>query len=183
MLMAHSPLLTLSAHFALWITQLACTLPQVRGYLIIHHAGLWGQPYLELSGRFLDLWPPASDPVCQTNLDIMLDTCADLDFNSNPAKTVVPCTTLELLGIVLDSVTQEAHISQNRLDETLNLLRMWQIKVSYTKRQLQSFIGKLNFICSVCRPGRTSIKRLSKGSHLSHHICLTKQLFNAVLSL
>jgi len=52
----------------------------------------------------------------------MLDTCADLGFNSIPEKTVVPCTTLELLGIELDSVTQEARISQNRLDETLNLI-------------------------------------------------------------
>jgi len=118
-----------------------------------------------------DFWtcgPPAPDPLCQTNLDLMLSTCADLGFNSNPAKTVVPCTTLELLGIELDSIAQEARISQTRLDETLNLLRMWQTKASCTKRQLQSLIGKLNFICSVCRPGRTFLRRmielLSKGS-------------------
>jgi len=122
-----------------------------------------------------DFWtcgPPAPDPLCQTNLDVM------------HAKTVVPCTTLELLGIELDSITQEARISQTRLDETLNLLQMWQTKASCTKRQLQSLIGKLNFICSVCRPGRTflrqMIKLLSKGSHLSHHIHLTKRFFKDI---
>ena len=64
---------------------------------------------------------PAPDPLCQTNLDVILTTCADLGFTSNPAKTVAPCTTLELLGIELDSVSQEARISQTRLDESLNL--------------------------------------------------------------
>jgi len=134
-----------------------------------------------------DFWtcgPPAPDPLCQTNLDIMLNTCADLGFNSNPAKTVVPCTTLELLGIELDSVTQEARISQTRLDETLDLLQTWQTKASCTKRQLQSLIGKLNFICSVCRPGRTFLRRmlelLSKGSHPSHHIRLNKRFFKDI---
>ena len=134
-----------------------------------------------------DFWtcgPPDPDPQCQTNLDVMLNTCADLGFNSNPAKTVVPCTTLELLGIELDSVTQEARISQTRLDETLNLLRTWQTKASCTKRQLQSLIGKLNFICSVCRPGRTFLRRmielLSKGSHPSHHIRLDKRFFKDI---
>ena len=73
-----------------------------------------------------DFWtcgPPAPEPLCQTNFDIMLNTRADLGFNSNPAKTIVPCTTLELLGIELHSITQEARISQTRLDKTLALLR------------------------------------------------------------
>ena len=127
---------------------------------------------------------PVPDPLCQTNLDVMLTTCADLGFTSNPAKTVAPRTTLELLGIELDSVSQEARISQTRLDETLNLLRMWQTKASCTQRQLQSLIGKLSFICLVCRPGRTFLHRmielLSKGSHPSHHIRLTKRFFKDI---
>ena len=96
-------------------------------------------------------------------------------------KSCKDCTTLELLGIELNSVTQEARISQYRLDEILNLLQMLQAKVSCTKRQLQSLIGQLNFICSVCRPGRTFLCRmvglLSKGSHRSHHIRLPKRFF------
>ena len=31
-------------------------------------------------------------------------------FTTNPSKTIGPCTYLELLGIVLDSVAQEAPI-------------------------------------------------------------------------
>ena len=73
--------------------------------------------------NFWTCGPPDPDPLCQTNLDIMLNTCAALGFTSNPAKTIAPCTTIELLGIELDSVTQEARISQTRLEETLDLLR------------------------------------------------------------
>ena len=42
----------------------------------------------------------------------------------------------------------------------LYLLRTWQTKVSCSKRQLQSLIGKLNFICMVCRSGRTFFRRM-----------------------
>lgn len=61
---------------------------------------------------------------------------------------------------------------------------MWQTKASCTKRQPQSLIGKLNFIFLVCRPGRTFLRRmielLSKGSHPSHHIRLTKRFFKDI---
>ena len=62
-----------------------------------------------------DFWtcgPPAPDPCCHCNLQIMLKTCLDLGFTTNPAKTTQPTTTLELLGIELDSIKQEACISQ-----------------------------------------------------------------------
>ena len=62
-----------------------------------------------------DFWtcgPPAPDPCCHRNLQIMLKTCLDLGFTTNSAKTTQPTTTLKLLGIELDSIKQEARISQ-----------------------------------------------------------------------
>ena len=78
---------------------------------------------------------------------------------------------MELLGIELDSVTQEARISSARLSS-------WLSRASCTKRQLQSLIRKLNFVCLVCRPGRTFLRRminlLSSARYPSHHIRLNK---------
>ena len=86
-------------------------------------------------------------------------------------------TNLILLGIELDSPAQEARIDQTRLAEVLHMLDKWSSRKHCTKRQLQSLIGKLHFISSVCRPGRTFVRRmidlLSKASHPSHRIRLT----------
>ena len=128
-----------------------------------------------------DFWtcgPPAPDPVCPSNLQIMLHACSDPGFTTNPSKTIGPCTCLELLGIVLDSVAQEARISECRLQEIIDLLLTWRSGKSCTKCQIQSLIGKLNFICFVCCPGRTFLHRLidllDSARHPSHHIRLTK---------
>ena len=127
-----------------------------------------------------DFWtcgPPSPDPHCQTSLNLMLKTCDDLGFTTNPTKTVLPTTHLILLGIELDSIAQEARIDQARLAKVLHMLDKWSSRKHCTKRQLQSLIGKLHFIASVCRPGRTFVRRmidlLSKASHPSHRIRLT----------
>ena len=126
-----------------------------------------------------DFWTcgPEAKNTCAKNLNIMLQSCSDLGFKVNPAKTVQPTTNLLLLGIELDTQKQEASIDTARLSDTLALLNIWSSKTRCKKRQLQSLIGKLHFICKVCRPGRSFLRRminlLSKASHPSHHIRLT----------
>ena len=128
--------------------------------------------------NFLTCGPPAPDPVCSSNLETMLHACSDQGFATNPSKTISPCTCLELLGIVLNSFAQEARISESRLQDIIDLLLTWHCRKSCTKRQLQSLIGKLNFICFICRPGRTLLWRLidllDSVRHPSHYIRLTK---------
>jgi len=134
-----------------------------------------------------DFWtcgPAKPHTQCYSNLDIMLQTCRDLGFTVNPDKTVQPCTKLELLGIELDSVSQQARISDVRREEIMDLLITWRSRSSCTKRELQSLIGKLNFICSICRPGRTFLRRLieltTKAKHATHHIRLTTRFFKDI---
>ena len=135
-----------------------------------------------------DFWtcgPPAPDPVCSSNLQTMLDACSDPGFTTNPSKTIGPCTCLELLGIVLNIVAQEARISESHLQEIIDLLLIWRSRKLCTKRQLQSLIGKLNFICFVCHPRRTFLRRLidllDSARHPSHHIYLTKRSLKDIL--
>ena len=62
-----------------------------------------------------DFWTrghQAPGPVCLSNLQTMLHTCSDPGFTTNLSKTIGPCTCLELLEIVLDSLVQEARISE-----------------------------------------------------------------------
>lgn len=54
-----------------------------------------------------DFWtcgPCSSAPHLQNSLDVMLRTCDELGFKTNPEKTVQPNTNLILLGIELDSL-------------------------------------------------------------------------------
>jgi len=89
---------------------------------------------------------------CARNLDIMTKTCVDLGFTLNPSKFVHPSTCLTLLGIEIDSIRQETRIEASRLNDTLALLAAWEGRTHCTKRQLQSLLGTLDFICNVCRP-------------------------------
>lgn len=62
-----------------------------------------------------DFWtcgPPSPAPHCQNSLDVILKTCDELGFKTNPEKTVQPNTNLILLGIELDSIAQESRIDQ-----------------------------------------------------------------------
>lgn len=88
--------------------------------------------------------------------DIMLCICSDKGFAVNPEKTVRPTTTLVLLGVQLDTVAQEMRMDSSGLMEIINLLNTWSTKRRCTKRQLQSLIGKLHFICNVSAPKELS---------------------------
>ena len=103
--------------------------------------------------------------------------CDELGFKTNPEKTVQPNTNLILLGSELDPLAHESRIDQVRLTETVHVLDKWSSLKHCTERQLQSLIGKLQFICSVCRRGRTFLRRmvdlLTKATHPSYCIRLT----------
>jgi len=76
-----------------------------------------------------DFWTcgaPEPSNQCQLHLTKMLRTCDELGFSVNPKKTTSPCTKLELLGIELDTVTQQAQISVARSNDIIDLLSVVQ---------------------------------------------------------
>ena len=120
-----------------------------------------------------DFWtcgPPAPSTLCHNNLDHMLTICDELGFATNPQETVLPCTQLELLGVELDSVAQEAGITETSLGETIDMLYEWRLQSSCTKRQLQSLIGKQLYLLSLSP--RQNVQELQNVQRPSHHIWL-----------
>ena len=115
---------------------------------------------------------------CADNLQVMIDTCGDLGFSLNPKKMCQPTTVMEYLGIILDTDLLQARISSERLEEVLNELNEWRHRLTATKRQILSLVGKLTFVSRVVRPGRTFVRRMislaSKAPHLHHKVRLTK---------
>ena len=87
----------------------------------------------------------------------MSSACIDTGFSLQLSKVVPPTTCIEVLGIIVDSVSMELQISEERLLETIKELKKWQNRHGCKKRKkdLLSLIGKLNFIAGVVKPGRT----------------------------
>ena len=85
-------------------------------------------------------------------------------------KVLQPSTSMEFLGIILDSHTMELKISDERMSDIISELKTWSTKNYGTKRELLSLLGKLVFICRVIRPGRIFLRRLFR------HSCKVKYL-------
>ena len=75
-------------------------------------------------------------------------------------KTFGPATSIEFLGIIIDTVKQECSLPSEKINEYSEQLRSLASKKACTIRQLKSMAGKLSFASSVVMPGRTFIRRL-----------------------
>ena len=52
-----------------------------------------------------------------------MDMCKQLGVPLTPGKTVGPCTTIQFLGITLDTVSMEARLPDDKLDKGRLLIR------------------------------------------------------------
>jgi hypothetical protein len=75
-------------------------------------------------------------------------------------KAITPSTRMEFLRIVCDSDKLTLEISESRLKEMLSVVVEWDSKQLASKREVQSLVGKLNFVGSCVKPGRMFISRL-----------------------
>ena len=126
-----------------------------------------------LNHFFIAAAPPRTH--CATALCNILHLFTELDIPSITGKTF-PSTSLEFMGILLDSHSMEARLPQDKLARTKQALYQWSLTKSTTLRELQSLIGTLQFACRVIAPGRPFLQRiihLTRGTQLAHwHIKL-----------
>ena len=112
--------------------------------------------------------PPRSD--CLTALCNILCLFTELDIPIAPGKTFPPTTSLEFMGVLLDSNKMEARLPLDKLTRTKEALHEWSHKKSATLKELQSLIGTFQFACRVVVPGRAFLHRI---------ISLTKGISNS----
>ena len=75
-------------------------------------------------------------------------------------KEVPPTCVMIFLGILFNSTEFTLSIDQSRLEEIRSLLEEWLAKNKGSKKDLQSLLGKLQFVASCVRPGRVFTMRL-----------------------
>ena len=117
---------------------------------------------------------------CQSSLSSFLELCDSLGVPIAPEKTVGPAQVLSFAGIELDSLSSEARLPHNKLQESLDLLGTFLRKKKASLVDLQRLIGKLNFACSVVVPGRAFLRRLIDLTiglkHPKHYVRLTREV-------
>ena len=97
---------------------------------------------------------------CKQYLDTFLHICNEIGLPMAADKTVGPTTCLTFLGIELDTVSEVAHLPDERNQKYLGLLEEFLRRQRVTLKELQSLCGVLSFPCDVNIPGRAFLRRL-----------------------
>ena len=84
----------------------------------------------------------------------------DLGLEENIPKACPPSVVQTVLGVVIDTNNMTISVTTERLDEIQNLLVKWRKKRVCRKKDLQSLIGKLCFVCKCVRQSRIFLNRL-----------------------
>ena len=76
-------------------------------------------------------------------------------FSTKPVdKDSPPLTSMNCLGILVDTVAFTLEVPATHLTDLQAELTTWQVASFFTKKQLQSLLGKLSFITVCVKPGR-----------------------------
>ena len=100
--------------------------------------------------------PSQADAACQT-LGSVFHECGVVEAHE---KIHFPATRMPFVGILFDTEKLTLEITPERLSEIKRLLSSWLSKQQATRNELESLLGKLNFIAFCMRPGRIFLARL-----------------------
>ena len=75
-------------------------------------------------------------------------------------KSVAPTQVIEFIGNLVNTIDMTLGVTPQRKVEVLEELEKWRGKVTCMRRQLESLIGKLQFMSNCIGPGRLFVSRL-----------------------
>lgn len=121
---------------------------------IMNKMGYFLMPYLD------DLNGCEHESKAWAAFNALISLLNNLKVKLSQNKTVRPTVCAEVLGVWFDTILRIMAVTPQRIEETLYLLEEWRFKPFATKKQLQSIIGKLQFMAKCVHPGRVLISRL-----------------------
>ena len=102
-----------------------------------------------------------------------------LGIQESVEKSCSPDTIMLFLGVLFNSDSLTIEVDPAKIVELSKILPQWLDKVTATRQQLQSIIGKLNFIAKCVRPGRIFISRmlslLRSMDNCTNHVFITEE--------
>ena len=126
---------------------------------------------------FLTIGPPNST-ICYHNLNAIIRLCKVLGVPLAVEKVSGPSTTIEFLGIILDTGKMEACLPAEKLARTKQMVTEWLGRKNAKKREILSLVGVLQHAAKVVPSGRTFVSRMyataSKVAELDFYTRLNK---------
>ena len=98
--------------------------------------------------------------VAKKSFDALSDVLSDLGLTISQKKLVPPSTKTTCLGIEINTVLGTLSIPEDKFAQIKAEVVNWAGKKSCTKRQLQSLLGLLLYICKFVRPARCFLNRM-----------------------
>ena len=84
----------------------------------------------------------------------------ELRVDTSKEKVVPPTTWLEFLGVTFDSQTMTLEISAQKMNDIMAEINTWLLRGSAHRREVESLIGKLQFMAKCIKAGRIFLARL-----------------------
>lgn len=113
-----------------------------------------------LDDFFLVFHPSHSPSYASAAVEWVMALGKDLGLSFQDSKTVWPCTSIEFLGLELDSVSMEARLPTDKLTFLNELLSYWLKKRSASLVEVQELVGFLQFASQVIPRSRSFLRRL-----------------------
>ena len=107
---------------------------------------------------------------CWVNKDIMHEVCEETGLPVELEKDAGPASTIECLGLELDSEALEIRLPADKLRRIGEALASWRGRKACRKRELLSLIGTLSHASKAVRAGRSFLRRLIDLASLTRHL-------------
>lgn len=104
--------------------------------------------------------PSSSRDLCFAATDWVMALGRTLGLRFQDSKTIWPCTSLEFLGLELDSISMEARLPPDKLSFLKDLLKSWSTKRLVSLKDIQELAGFLQFSSQVIPRSRSFIRRI-----------------------
>ena len=116
---------------------------------------------------------------CAHSLYSFIQFAESIGITLKQEKTVHPSTSVELHGLLIDTMTMQVRLPEDKLIKARESVLKMSKKKNTTLKELQSLIGLLSFCCRAIRPGRAFLRRLTDltmgKSNPGNHIRLNSQ--------
>jgi hypothetical protein len=109
---------------------------------------------------------------CSVLMSQFVEVTNDMCIPLAEEKTIGPTTRLKYLGFIIDTVDMSILVPHDKVDSLRQVIANFLTRQRVTLKELQSFVGSLNFFCKAIRSGRAFIRRFYDamlGPYKPHH--------------
>ena len=98
--------------------------------------------------------------ICSNIMGSFKQVCQEIGMPVSPKKAVDPVQIIQFLGLTIDTVLMVIKVLDDKRADILKILTKMVHKRKATSLDLQSLVGKLNFLCKALPAGKPFIQNV-----------------------